>query len=124
WLSEGFATWMQPKAAERFHPEWQSWLNGGPMKQGAMNDDARSTTHPIQQPVANESEALAAFDAITYTKGQALIRMLESYLGEDAFRSGLRQYMRDHAYGNATTADLWRALEAASGKSVAAIAAG
>ena len=64
---------------------------------------------------------MAVFDAITYSKGQALIRMLEHYLGEDAFRAGIRKYMADHAYGNTTTADLWRALEAASGKPVAAL---
>jgi aminopeptidase N len=122
WLNEGFASWMQVKAAERLRPDWQVWLSGNGAKQGAMDDDARSTTHPIQQPVANESEAMAAFDAITYNKGQAFIRMLESYLGEDVFRDGIRRYMRDHAFGSATTADLWQALEAASGKPVAGIA--
>ena len=66
---------------------------------------------------------MTVFDDITYSKGQALIRMLESYLGEEVFRDGIRKYMTDHAYGNTTTADLWRALEAASGKPVAAIAA-
>ena len=51
-------------------------------------------THPIQQPVANETEAMAVFDVITYSKGQAFIRMIESYLGEDAFRDGIRDYMK------------------------------
>ena len=88
-----------------------------------MTLDARRTSHPIQQPVADESEAMTAFDAITYNKGQAFIRMLENYLGEDAFRDGIRRYMAAHAYSNATTADLWQALERATGKPVAAIAA-
>ena len=87
-----------------------------------MAADARRTTHPIQHPIADESEAMAAFDDITYIKGQAFIRMLESYLGEDAFRAGIRSYMAAHAYSNATTADLWQALTAASGQEVAAIA--
>jgi aminopeptidase N len=123
WLNEGFASWMQAKAAEHFHPHWETWLNGNDQKQFAMNLDARRSSHPIQQPIANETEAMAAFDAITYSKGQALIRMLEDYLGEAAFRSGIRKYMTDHAYGNTTTADLWEALEASSGKPVAKIAA-
>src|SRR5712671_4849404 len=123
WLNEGFASWMQAKAAEALHPEWQSWLNGNGFKQAAMSEDARRTTHPIQQPIADESAALAAFDSITYAKGQAIIRMVENYLGDDAFRAGIRAYMRQHAYSNATTADLWGALEAASGKPVTAIAA-
>jgi aminopeptidase N len=123
WLNEGFATWMATKAAERFYPQWQSWLNGYGQKQFAMALDARRTTHPIQQPVGDESEAMVAFDAITYNKGQALIRMLESYLGETVFRDGIRAYMAAHAYGNTTTADLWRALERKSHKPVTDIAA-
>ena len=85
WLNEGFATWMATKAAEQFYPQWQSWLNGYGQKQFALALDARRTSHPIQQPVADESEAMVAFDAITYNKGQALIRMLENYLGETCF---------------------------------------
>jgi aminopeptidase N len=123
WLNEGFASWMQEKAAEHFYPQWQTWLNGYGQKQYAMALDARRTSHPIQQPVADHSEANAAFDGITYNKGQALIRMLENHLGETAFRSGIRKYMAGHAYGNTTTADLWQALESAAGKPVTGIAA-
>jgi aminopeptidase N len=122
WLNEGFATWMQAKAAQHIYPQWQTWLNSGGQRQNAMNDDARRTSRPIQQPVANETEAQSVFDSITYNKGQAFIRMLESYLGKDAFRAGIRRYMADHAYGSTTTANLWQALEAASGKPVAVIA--
>jgi aminopeptidase N len=122
WLNEGFASWMQAKAAQRFYPQWQTWLNGSGAKQFAMDLDARRSAHPIQQPVANETEAMALFDGITYSKGQALIRMLEAYLGEGAFRDGIRRYMAAHAYGNATTADLWQALETAAGKPVGRIA--
>jgi len=123
WLNEGFASWMEAKAAEHLHPQWQTWLNGNERKQFAMNLDARRSSHPIQHPIANETEAMAAFDGITYSKGQALIRMLEHYLGEEEFRAGIRKYMAGHAYGNTTTADLWQALEASSGKPVATIAA-
>jgi aminopeptidase N len=123
WLNEGFASWMQEKAAGHFYPQWKSWLNGYNQKQLALTLDARRTSHPIQQPVADHSVAMTAFDPITYNKGQAFIRMLENYLGEDAFRDGIRSYMATHAYSNATTADLWQALERATGKPVAPIAA-
>jgi aminopeptidase N len=123
WLNEGFASWMQEKAAEHFYPQWKSWLNGYNQKQTALALDARRTSHPIQQPVADHSVAMTAFDPITYNKGQAFIRMLESYLGENAFRDGIRAYMAAHAYSNATTADLWQALERATGKPVSSIAA-
>jgi len=124
WLNEGFASWMQAKAAEALHPDWQTWLNSDGFRQAAMGEDARRTTHPIQHPIANESEAMTAFDSITYAKGQAIIRMVENYLGEDLFRAGIRAYMKQHAYSNTTTADLWGALQAASGKPVAAVASG
>jgi aminopeptidase N len=123
WLNEGFASWMQEKAAEHFYPQWKTWLNGYGQKQFAMALDARRTSHPIQQKVADQSEAMTAFDGITYNKGQALIRMLENYLGEAAFRDGIRRYMAAHAYGNTTTADLWQALESTAGKPVTGIAA-
>jgi aminopeptidase N len=113
---------MQAKAAEHLHPDWQPWLNANGAKQAAMTADAHRTARPMQRPVSNETEAMAVFDVITYSKGQALIRMIESYLGEDAFREGIRRYMHDHAYSNATTADLWRGLEAASGKPVTEVA--
>ncbi len=124
WLNEGFATWMQHKATDRFNPSWNDWLRAHEPKEEAMALDARSTSHPIQQVIKDESEADGAFDHITYLKGQAFLRMLETYLGEATFRDGMRRYMAAHAYSNSTTADLWAAMEAASGKPVAGIAAG
>ncbi|MBK5650088.1 MULTISPECIES: M1 family metallopeptidase [Bradyrhizobium] len=123
WLNEGFASWMATKASAQFYPQWQSWLNGYGAKQFAMALDARRTSHPVQQPIADHSEAVTAFDAITYNKGEALIRMLENYLGEQPFRDGIRKYMAAHAYSNSTTADLWQALETSGGKTITGIAA-
>ena len=134
WLNEGFASWMGSKCTEKFNPDWEVWLTSdvprnptrriGIPKETAMESDARSTTHPIQQPVATEAEANSAFDDITYKKGQSFIRMLESFLGEEVFREGIRNYIAKHKFSNTTTADLWNALEAASGKPVGEIAAG
>ena len=133
WLNEGFASWMGTKCTAKFNPDWETWLSKntprdpsrrhGIGKEGAMEGDARSTTHPIQQPVATEAEANSSFDDITYRKGLSFIRMLESFLGEDVFRDGLRNYMAAHKFSNSTTADLWNALTEASGKPVAEIAA-
>ncbi|MDB6124332.1 MAG: pepN, partial [Pedosphaera sp.] len=124
WLNEGFASWMGTKATDHFNPEWQVWLSAGAVKSGVMSDDARSATHPIQQPVKNESQANDAFDQITYKKGQAFLRMLENYLGEEGFRQGIHQYLKEHSYSSTTTADLWGALEKVSGKPIKAISAG
>ena len=134
WLNEGFASWMGSKCTAHFNPQWEVWLRResprdpsrrvGIAKEAALEGDARSTTHPIQQPVATEAEANSAFDDITYKKGQSFLRMLESFLGEDVFRQGIRRYMAAHMYSNTTTADLWNALSEASGKPVGEIAAG
>ena len=124
WLNEGFASWMASKASAEFNPSWKVWTTAAGAKEAAMRLDARATTHPIQQPVANETEAGAAFDEITYQKGQAFLRMLENWLGEDVFRDGMRLYFKRHALGNTTTANLWAALHEVSGKDVRAMAAG
>src|SRR5437667_8064264 len=134
WLNEGFASWMGTKCTAHFNPQWEVWLEKntprdptrrtGISKELEMEGDARSTTHPIQQPVANEAEANSAFDDITYRKGQAFLLMLESFLGENTFRDGIRRYMAAHKYSNSTTADLWNALRQASDKPVGEIAAG
>ena len=134
WLNEGFASWMGSKCTAHFNPQWEVWLARelprdptrriGIAKEAAMEGDARSTTHPIQQRIATEAEANSAFDDITYKKGQSFLRMLESFLGEDVFRDGIRQYIAAHKYSNTTTADLWNALSEASNKPVGEIAAG
>ena len=124
WLNEGFASWLGTKATDHFNPDWKVWLRAAGAKEHAMTLDARATTHPIQQPVVEESEAIDAFDAITYSKGQSILRMIENWLGDAAFRAGIQGYMQRHAYSNTTTADLWNALESTSGKSVRSLAAG
>lgn len=122
WLNEGFASWMAAKATQHFHPEWRPYLDDIATREYVMNLDARKTTHPIQTRIDTEEQAAAAFDAITYSKGQAFLRMLEAYLGEDSFRKGIRAYMAKHQYSNTTSADLWAALEKASGKPVKKVA--
>ncbi len=115
---------MGSKISNDLNPTWQVWLRADKAKEQVMPLDARKGTHPIQQPVRTEEEANAAFDEITYTKGQSFLRMLEVYLGADAFRDGMRIYMKRHQFSNTTTEDLWQALEEGSGKPVRAIAAG
>ncbi|MEO7108458.1 MAG: M1 family metallopeptidase [Rhodoferax sp.] len=118
WLNESFASWMESKATAHFNPAWHSTLSANGSRELAMADDALKSAHPIYQPVTNESQAADAFDRITYEKGQAFVRMLEAYLGDKAFRKGIRSYIAEHQYSNTTSADLWAALSKASGKAV------
>jgi len=124
WLNEGFASWMSTKTTALLNPEWEIELNAIAVKNGVMDDDARAATHPILRAVTNVSGANDAFDHITYQKGEAFLRMLERFLGEETFRRGLHQFLVDHEFSSATTADLWNALERASGKPVRSISAG
>jgi aminopeptidase N len=123
WLNEGFASWMGTKCTDALNPAWQSWLRSNVQKNTAMALDARRTTHPILQPILNESQATDAFDAISYLKGQSFLRMLEAYLGPDTFRAGIRRYIEQNSLSNSTTANLWAALAEASGKPVPGLAA-
>jgi len=122
WLNEGFASWMESRMTARLHPEWNTALEAVNSRDGAMRRDALATTHPVVQHVKTVEQASQAFDEITYQKGEAVIRMLEAYVGEDAWRRGVRAYMREHAYGNTASSDLWRQVERAAAKPVTAIA--
>lgn len=122
WLNESFASWRGAKETDERQPSWKWWQQQDAAKELAMFSDARGSAHPIHQPVADELQAANAFDAITYKKGQAVLRMLEVFLGPDVFRDGIRRYIRARAYSNATATDLWLALTAASHTDVAAVA--
>lgn len=123
WLNESFASWRGTKETDLRNPDWK-WLElQDASKERAMRSDARVASHPIQQHVADELQAANAFDDITYSKGEAVLRMLEAFLGPDVFREGIRRYIKAHAFSNATAADLWAALSAASGRDVGKIAA-
>ena len=118
WLNEGFARWMQTKAAVELHPEWRTGLQAMAIYDGGKRADAGAGTHPIVQPVLTAEQADEAFDNITYNKGAAIITMLEAYAGADNFRDGVRRYMKAHAFGNTVDADLWREVQAVSGKPI------
>lgn len=122
WLNEGFASWMEIKVTDKLNPQWDIWPRQHETREETMAIDALATTHPIQQTIHNVSEANSAFDSISYGKGELVIRMLEGWLGEDKFRDGMRAYMKAHAYGNATSQDLWNALSSTSGEDVAKVA--
>ena len=122
WLNEGFASWMQGRTTQKLHPEWNAALSAVGERERAMSRDAAATTHPVVQHIETVEQASQAFDAITYSKGESVIRMLEGYVGENAWREGVRRYMKAHAHGNTVSDDLWREIEAAAGKPILAIA--
>jgi len=120
WLNEGFATWMSWYSCNEFYPEWKVWETFViDTLQGALGLDGLRSSHPIEVPVHRAEDINQIFDAISYSKGSAVLRMISKYLGEDAFIDGVRRYIKKHAWGNTQTSDLWDALGDASGKDVA-----
>ena len=112
WLNESFASWMGTKAVDHLFPEWDMWtqfvvhdLNSG------LGLDGLENSHPIEQEVHNPAEISQLFDAISYSKGASILRMLEQFLGQEQFKKGLHRYLSTHAYGNARGLELWQAMQ-------------
>ena len=122
WLNESFASWMGNKAVDHLYPQWDMWTQFVYQDTNAgLSLDGLKNSHPIEVEVTNPAEIGELFDAISYSKGSAVLRMLEEYLGAETFRRGIHSYLSAHQYGNARTEDLWAGLEEASGKPVTAI---
>jgi puromycin-sensitive aminopeptidase len=122
WLNEAFATWMAFHVVDDWQPGWRMWNDFQHFRAAALELDALENTHPIYAEVRSPADATENFDLITYEKGASVVRMLERFLGERAFRDGVRRYVRRHREANATAADLWRALEEASGREIEGVA--
>jgi len=118
WLNEGFATWMSPKPVAAWKPEWHAELETVGDTVRSLGVDSLQHTRPIQQAAETPAQIQELFDGIAYGKAAAVLRMLEAYLGPEAFRAGVNQYLKQHAYGNATATDFWTTLTKISGKPV------
>jgi puromycin-sensitive aminopeptidase len=122
WLNESFATWMGSLAMDHLFPKWDIWTQFVAKEYAsALSLDALRSTHPIEVEVGHPNEISEIFDEISYSKGASIIRMLHDDIGADAFRAGMQIYLKRHAYGNATTEDLWAALAEASGQPIHAM---
>ena len=122
WLNEGFASYIEYLAVDKIFPEWDIWTQFVHSDLGqAMSLDSLRNTHPIEVTVHHPSEIGEIFDAVSYSKGASVLRMLADYLGEKNFRDGLRRYLKKHSYSNASTENLWSAFEHVSGLPVKVI---
>ena len=120
WLNESFASWMGDKAVDSLFPDWQVWTEFVSNDTNeALSLDGLKSSHPIEQEVENPAEIGQLFDAISYSKGGSVLRMLENFIGAETFRRGINLYLDQHQYRNAATRDLWDALGEASGQPVA-----
>ncbi len=109
WLNEGFATWMESKPVAKWKPEWNYELDDVSGTGQTLDVDSLENTRPIHQAAETPAQIQELFDGIAYGKAASVLRMLESYLGEKTFRSGVNAYLQQHQYANATADDFWDA---------------
>ena len=118
WLNEGFATWMSSKPLEKWKPAWNFDLDDVSDTGDTLNLDSLANTRPIHQAAETRSQIEELFDGIAYGKAAAVLRMLEAYLGEETFRAGVNDYLKQHQYANATADDFWSTQARVSKKPV------
>ncbi|WP_260735007.1 M1 family metallopeptidase [Tunturiibacter lichenicola] len=114
WLNEGFATWMETKAAATWHPEWGFSQDDAQSLDETLNLDSGRSTRAIRATADTPDEINEMFDGIAYGKAGAVIGMVENYLGKEVFRQGVHNYLQAHLYANATAEDFWGAQTANS----------
>ena len=112
WLNESFATWAGTVAQAEatrwtqawttFAQEWKAW---------AYRQDQLPSTHPVAADIPDIEAVEVNFDGITYAKGASVLKQLVAYVGRDNFLAGVRAYFAEHAWGNASLADLLRRAE-------------
>ncbi|KAF8795593.1 Glutamyl aminopeptidase like protein [Argiope bruennichi] len=116
WLNEGFASYVEYKGVDEQHPQWDTLSQFVTEElQPVMNLDSTLSSHPIVQPVLHPDEITEIFDDISYGKGASVLRMLEFFVGEDNFKTGISNFLKKHQYRNAKTGDLWEELEVTCG---------
>ncbi|XP_063740156.1 puromycin-sensitive aminopeptidase isoform X2 [Eleginops maclovinus] len=122
WLNEGFASWIEYLCVDHCFPEYDIWTQFVSADYTrALDLDALDSSHPIEVNVGHPSEVDEIFDAISYSKGASVIRMLHNYIGDEDFRKGMNAYLLKFQHKNASTEDLWDCLEQASGKPIALV---
>ncbi len=110
WLNEAFATWISYKTMDAVYPNTGFDLAAQRAAIGAMDNDSLASARQIRNPIDRNADILDAFDSITYRKGGGVLSMFENYLGEEAFRDGIRLHMRRFEDGVADVDDFMTSI--------------
>lgn len=112
WLNEGFANYMEYRCVDRLFPDWNI-MNRFYAENVAFSHepDGLRSSRAVSSNTANNTNIMGLFDAISYHKAAAIIRMLQSLSGERNFQRSLVQYLNKYAYGNAKGSQLWKIVE-------------
>uniref|UniRef100_A0A8C0QZ94 Aminopeptidase n=1 Tax=Canis lupus dingo TaxID=286419 RepID=A0A8C0QZ94_CANLU len=114
WLNEGFAKFMEFVSVSVTHPELkvEDYFFGKCFD--VMEVDALNSSHPVSTAVEDPAQIREMFDEVSYEKGACILNMLRDYLGADAFKSGIVQYLLKHSYKNTKNEDLWNSMASVS----------
>jgi alanyl aminopeptidase len=116
WLNESFASWMETKIVASWKPEWDIDVEAVAGKFHVMRADSLDSARAIRQKIEVHADIESSFDDITYGKGEAVLTMIERWVGADTFQQGVRAYLAKHAWGNATYEDFVGAMSDAAHK--------
>ncbi|KAH8399404.1 hypothetical protein KR215_009738 [Drosophila sulfurigaster] len=113
WLNEGFASYIEYKGVDHMHKDWDMMNQFVTAElHPVLKIDATLASHAIVKSIESPDEITEYFDTITYSKGAALVRMLENLVTEEKFRNATTRYLSSHMYSTATTDDYLTAFEA------------
>jgi len=118
WLNESFATWLGHKLTAQFEPAWHEELGEQNIRLGALGADSIITARQVREPIKTTDDIANVFDGITYVKGATVLNMFEAYVGSEKFQTGVRDYLKSRAFGNATATDFVAAISKAAGTDV------
>ncbi|XP_007567583.1 aminopeptidase N-like [Poecilia formosa] len=117
WLNEGFASYVEYLGADKAEPDWNvKDLIVLYDVHRVFAVDALTSSHPLsslEDDIQKPAQISELFDAISYSKGASVLRMLSDFLTEPVFTKGLQSYLREFAFDNTVYTDLWQHLQAA-----------
>ena len=123
WLNESFASWMEGKVLNAAYPELRYGLSSIGGKQYAMRIDALPSTGPVRREITASDDPEKFVDGLSYEKGEAVLTMIESWIGPEAFRAAMKRYFEKHRWGSTRAEHLWAAFGEVSGDDVPAMVA-
>ncbi|NOT27883.1 MAG: M1 family peptidase [Acidobacteria bacterium] len=118
WLNEGFATWIASRPIARWRPDWRVELDDAADTQSALGIDALRSTRAIRIDVSTPDQINEVFDGIAYEKTAGVLRMIEAYVGVEAFRKGIASYLNTYAFSNAAGEDFWGEMTRVTGRPI------
>ena len=116
WLNEAFASLMEVISSDKIYPEFKLWEDMNLSRTAGFSVDSLINSRPVEFEVKSPEQAEEMFDALTYQKGSTVLRMFETFVGEEAFKKGVQTYLNKFKYQNTNSPDLWRCLTEASGR--------